>query len=287
MNRKSMASMAVVVCLGIALMVPFDTLAQSMRTLEIRDGVVRIDGKEVPKNSLPESLETKDISLNFAWAGISEPVIEIDGRYYMLDADGLHEAEGNVAVDGARAQFFDALGSVEEGTWYSSGMADPATRRQMEALQGQAREMNEISKQLERRRAKDTDQLADEIRKQAEMSAAMAAELPRLNVATYWEAVRQNDEGLYKQLVDEWNLESEIQALSAEVRSKEKGQVRDELVAQLRARLGQAFELKQDNRRREVDQLESELETLQTRLKERESLRDKIIDRRLRELIGK
>ena len=107
-----------------------------------------------------------------------------------------------------------------------------------------------------------------------------------MNVTTYWDAVRESDESLYQQLVQEWKLESTIQALAARVRAANESSQREKLVAELRDLLSSAFELKQENRRREIDQLEAELNTLQERLKERESLRARIIERRLRELIG-
>ena len=280
-----MASVAVIVVLAIAMSTPQTGWGQNMRTLEVRDGVVRLDGKELSPESLPESLRDTDVDLVFSWMGTDEPVIEIGEHFYTIDAEGLREVDARV-YPSARQRYFEALGSVGEGTWYSTGTDDAATRRQMEALYVQAQEMAELSKQLERKRMEDADRLAQEIRKQAEMTERMAVEIPRMNVTTYWDAVRKSDETLYDQLVEEWNLESNIQALAAKARSLPQGSEREGLVAELKSLLGEAFELKQENRRREIDQLEDELKTLQHRLQERESLRSKIIERRLSQLIG-
>jgi hypothetical protein len=285
MSRKSLVSLTLTAALGLAVATPRLGSAQDMRTLEIRDGVVRIDGEEVQKGQLPESLQTTDVDIIFSWTGTDEPVIEIGERFYTIDSDGIREVDARV-YPAARERFFDALGSVGEGTWYSTGSDDPATRRQMEALYVQAQEMAELSKQLERKRMEDSDRLASEMRKQAEIAERMAVEIPRMNVTTYWDAVRESDESLYNRLVEEWNLESRIQGLASRVRAASQGSEREELVAELRELLSEAFELKQENRRSEIEQLEEELKTLQARLQERESLRARIIERRLRELIG-
>jgi hypothetical protein len=286
MSRKSKASFAVIVVLAVAIVTPHTGWGQEMRTLEVSDGVVRLDGKELAPESLPESLRDTEVDLVFSWTGSSEPVIEIEDRLYIIDAEGLREVDAHV-YQSARQRYFEALGSVGEGMWYSTGVDDPATQRQMQALYVQAREMTELSKQLEHKRMEDADRLAQEMRKQAEMAQRMAVEIPRMNVTTYWDAVRESDESLYDQLVEEWNLESRIQALAAKARSLSQGSERERMVHELRSLLGAAFELKQENRRREIDQLEDELKTLQHRLQERESLRAKIIERRLNELIGR
>lgn len=277
--------LALVAALGLAWASARPGSAQDMRTLEMRDGIVRVDGKEVQRDQLPESLRDSDLNLVFSWTGTDAPVVEIGERFYAVDTDGIREVDAS-QYPSARQRYFEALGSIGEGTWYSTGADDAATRKQVEALYEQAQEMTELSEQLSRRRVEDSEKLADEIRKQAEMAERMAVEIPRMNVTTYWDAVRESDESLYQQLVQEWKLESTIQALAARVRAANESSQREKLVAELRDLLGSAFELKQENRRREIDQLEAELNTLQERLKERESLRARIIERRLRELIG-
>ena len=93
MNRKAMASMALIAVLGVAMTCPIAGNAQDMRTLEIRDGVVRIDGEVVAKSRLPDTLEPVDVDLYFSWTGYGEPVIEIDGRYYAVQTDGIREVD--------------------------------------------------------------------------------------------------------------------------------------------------------------------------------------------------
>lgn len=285
MNRNSVASLVLIAALALTMVTPQTGSGQDMRTLEVQDGVVRLDGKEIPRERLPQSLRDTDVQLVFSWTGANDPVVEIDERFYTIDADGIREVDARV-YPSARQQYFEALGSVGTGTWYSTGADDAATRRQVEALYVQAREMAELSEQLKRKRMEDSEKLAREIRKQAEVAERMAVEIPRMNVTTYWDAVKESDESLYGQLVEEWHFESRIQALASRARALPRGSERDELVSELRSLLGEAFELKQQNRRREIAQLESELKALQHRLQERESLRDKIIDRRLRQLVG-
>jgi alcohol dehydrogenase class IV len=53
----------------------------------------------------------------------------------------------------------------------------------------------------------------------------------------------------------------------------------------LRATLNRIFDLKQENRRREIDQLQRQIAELQNSLKQRERMREEMIDRRLQQLV--
>jgi hypothetical protein len=101
----------------------------------------------------------------------------------------------------------------------------------------------------------------------------------------YFLEVQREDNALYNRLVTEFDLEAETLTRAQKIRSMPAGADRDAQITELRQLLVRIFELKQENRRMEVEQLEKQLTELQRRFEEREDLKSQIIDQRLRELI--
>jgi hypothetical protein len=101
----------------------------------------------------------------------------------------------------------------------------------------------------------------------------------------YFQDVQREDDALYRRLVNEFDLENETLQRAQRIRGMSPGSERDREIEELRKRLELIFELKQENRRMEIEQLEEQLGELQRRLAEREELKKRIIDQRLRELI--
>ncbi|HET6566559.1 MAG TPA: hypothetical protein VFG50_01260 [Rhodothermales bacterium] len=184
-----------------------------------------------------------------------------------------------------------------------------------EVLQEQARELQNLSMRLEEARLSegvptfglhsvtlgegtglqypgpDLDELRfitlpEILRMQAARAAQAARQLPKIEVRSYLHDVRASDAALYDRLVQEQQLEQESLALAARVRSLGRGPERTQREAELRARLEQIFRLKQENRRREIEELEGQLDDLQQRLDQREQLHGQIVEKRLRELVG-
>jgi hypothetical protein len=54
----------------------------------------------------------------------------------------------------------------------------------------------------------------------------------------------------------------------------------------LRSLLNNIFDLKQENRRQEIERLQREIQKLQRGLQKREQMRDQMIDHRLNQLVG-
>lgn len=102
----------------------------------------------------------------------------------------------------------------------------------------------------------------------------------------YLQGLSERDRALYEQLMREHEMEAEAFRLAAAIRQAPDGETRERLTRQLRDRLVASFELKQENRREEIRQVEALLETLRLRLREREAMRDQIIQHRMRELTG-
>jgi len=98
--------------------------------------------------------------------------------------------------------------------------------------------------------------------------------------------VRHYNQNLYTLLVREWRMDREAEALALEIRRFPNGEVRTNRIAELRQKINEIFDLKQQNRRREIRQIEKELAALHERLRKRETFRDRLIKERLADLIG-
>lgn len=244
--------------------------AQNVRTLTIRDGKVLIDDQEVPKKDLPASLDLQNIEATHTIVGNLELLIQLGEVFYVFDEQGLREASDVYVVDGRR-----------------SGRAPlSAMRAQAQVLQQSTEELDELSREFDQ----PEQQKANQALKKASFQVAQAAEVvesfPQLEVQSYFNDVWRSDQSLYALLVREWRLERDAIAIAREIRSLPDGGLREARIEQLRVKLGEMFELKQQNRRREIGQLEQQLKALNERLQERQQLRDQIIDQYLNQLIG-
>ena len=100
----------------------------------------------------------------------------------------------------------------------------------------------------------------------------------------YMQGLSERDRALYERLVREREMESEAYRLAQQLRMNPNNA--PALRSQLREKLRAMFELKQENRREEIRQVEDVLQALRQRLQEREAMRDDIIQHRMRELTG-
>lgn len=102
----------------------------------------------------------------------------------------------------------------------------------------------------------------------------------------YLETLSERDRALYERLMHEREMEEEALRLAYAARRATEPAERLRLREQLQAHLGEIFELKQNNRREEIQQVESMLEVMNRQMAERESMRDEIIRRHVRDLLG-
>lgn len=102
----------------------------------------------------------------------------------------------------------------------------------------------------------------------------------------YMESLSERDRALYEQIVRERDMENEALRLAQQYHRTEREGERQALRALLRDKLGAMFDLKQENRREEVRQMEEALDALRSRISERVEMRDRIVEYRLTELIG-
>lgn len=298
--------------------------AQHVRTLAIHDEQVLVDGRPIPAHELPPSLDVRGVQASYSFSGDVRPVIELQGVLYTLDGERLIElAPAGRAADDV-AVFFrsplpaapamagsarpDELHRADAATSvFTMKVTDGATltgvrgvrvnapevvfmQQHAQQLEEQADVMvrlrDRLSDHVEVRFVRDLDASAEQLRKQAEEASLMAARMPLLEVRSYLNEVEQHNHDLFERLVEERDMETETVRLAREIHALPEGRQRAERVEQLRRQLREIFELKQENRRREIARLESQLVGLRDRLQERERLRDDIIEHRLQQLLG-
>jgi len=111
-----------------------------------------------------------------------------------------------------------------------------------------------------------------------------AAESPQRQ---YLSDVQKANRQLYERLVRERTMEKEAQDLARVIRMlPENSEDRRAKVDSLRGLLNEIFDLKQENRRREIERLQRQIQEIQQSLQERRQMRDRMIDRRLNHLLG-
>lgn len=283
------------IALGLLLLAAGPAAAQERHTLVIRDGQVWINDQRVPPADLPPSLVLDGVEAQFSFVGDAVPLIDVDGTLYTLEDGRLQEVSGvGMANAYSTVRFRD--GRLQMGGLSVLQPQSEAFARQAEALRLQAQGLGSDA-DLMRKRAEQLllkqQALGEQYRQQLEsmqMQALTVSEaaqmLPRLQVHTYFDEVQQQNRALYQSLMNELSMEAESHRLAAEIQQLEEGAERQQRIEALLDRLNAMFEIKQANRRREIEQLEAELHALQKRLSEREAHREQIIRQRLKDLIG-
>lgn len=112
-----------------------------------------------------------------------------------------------------------------------------------------------------------------------------ASSRPDVSHRQYLDAIQRSSHELYERLLRERQMEQNARNLAHAIRLQPKGQERQARIDTLRAMLEEIFELKQENRRREIDRLQQQIQELQGNLRKREQMRDRMIDQHLRRLI--
>jgi hypothetical protein len=103
----------------------------------------------------------------------------------------------------------------------------------------------------------------------------------------YLDEMQKANRQLYERLVRERTMEQQAQDLARVIRMLPAGSdERRAKVDTLRALLNDIFELKQENRRREIERLQREIQEVQRSLQKRSQMRDRMIEHRLDQLLG-
>lgn len=102
----------------------------------------------------------------------------------------------------------------------------------------------------------------------------------------YMNSLSETDRALYERLMREREMETEALRLAQRYQQAATDAERSTIQQQLREKLGAMFDLKQENRREEVRQMEVALETLRERMNERRAMREEIVEHRMKELLA-
>ena len=97
--------------------------------------------------------------------------------------------------------------------------------------------------------------------------------------------IKRRHPALYEQHLKQRRLEREADDI-AQAAKRASGEERDKLVASLRQKLEDAFEVKQGLMKSDVEQMETELKDLKAMIEKRQQNREGIIKRRVGEIIG-
>ena len=283
-TRTAMVSL----CLALMLCAGVPVGAQTVQTLIIQDGILSINGQEVPPEDLPSTLDVRGFNATYSFYGDARPLIELNGALYVLDGQRLRTIAELRNENGLFYLFNNAVPEAPLLGRYKEVQDNPPlaavlAQKQAQALQESSYELEQLSTQVDQLQA---NQAIETARARVAQATQVMQALPKLHVQSYLSDVQQYDQNLYALLVREWRMEREADALALEIRRLPDGAQRNDRIAQLRQRLDEIFELKQQNRRREIQQLEQELGALNQRLQKREQLRDQLINQRLSDLIG-
>lgn len=252
MNRLIVLALAAVLA-GLTFAPPVATAQPQTRTLTIHNDTVYVNGTALDKDQLPESLDISGLEAKYQFIGIRKPVVDINGTLYAV-TDRLEP----VSEDEIRRQNDASVILQRPQPAANSGFATASSRSAASASNT------------------------------ASESAAQGAASSNMEEAhkQYLSEIQRRHQELYRNLVRERRMESESREIARTIRLLPDGPERNAQIDTLRATLNRIFELKQENRRREIEQLQRQIDELERRLEQREEMREEMIERRMNELLG-
>lgn len=267
-----------------------DASAQVHR-IEVGEGRVLIDGKALSSSALPASFDADAVRASFLLESTARVYLRSDGFLYEVSAEGIREVgrtDQMIALGGPPASEGGIPVRRVSDDPSADNRADISMIEQAEVLRERARELQRLSFELQESRMQ-SNQLFDmieSIHRSAAETERVARSLPHIQAQRYMHEMRERNTELYERLVHEQSLDRETLELSSRIRELNDGSQRTDLVNRLRALLVESLQMKQDNRRQEIGELEERLSSLQRRHERRERHFDHIVNRRLNELIG-
>ncbi len=234
-------------------------VAQAYR-IELRDGRIWLNGRLISPQELPPGFTVNPhLQARLVVEGEEEPIIDLAGYRFRI-----------------RDHRLELL--PKETIWLSPGL--------MALLQQSGEQLRRLEKQLrrvqDRPEMREMEQYMRELERQLsqiqEQFARSAEEV--MDKAGVWGA------RLYGERLAEQHLEIKSRQLAARIRKVQDEAERVRLRRKLRNLLEDLFELKQENRRREIRLVRDRLRELEEQLQAREKHRKAIIEQRMRELLG-
>jgi len=271
-------------------------LVQAAQKVTIENGTVYVNGKRVTENNLPAGLRELDSDVNMTFWTSSNALLEINGTPFVFEngsfraADPSEKSNRNVMMvfnsqdNGAHVRLYEA---PEVVSGYVVRPQDPGSevmKSYVAQLRERAEEFNKLTFEL-KEVAPESSALARQMVVEAENTARLASAFPRVEYEAYLGSMQNQNRRLYEELVRERDMEMRTHQLAQAIQAAETDDARRAHEKELRSVLTEIFELKQANRRKEIQQLENQLEELQSRLEQRESLKEDIIESRLNDLL--
>ncbi len=272
---------------------------QNNYTLTLEPGRILLNGKEIPADELPASLDLSGINTSFNLTGDS--VLDINGHVYQLRGEQFIEIDSamsnanNVMVyvngTGGNGQSFHIVNRQAPSAVFFGKTDTPhevVMKNYFVKMNEQAVEFEKIRNRMgsEMQSEAQDRQFALELRIEAENAYRIASAFPSLEYEGYLMGIREKDTRLYQGLVREQQMEMNTHGLASKARASATPAEREKFVNELRTQLKDIFELKQNNREDEITQLSQRLQELTALMSKRADLQERIIEKRLKELLG-
>ena len=266
-------------------------LAQESRTVEISGGRVSINGTYLDDDAVPRALREFDGQVSFTFSGEEDPVLGFGETLYRIESDRIVELPASSLKMGGFLHAPVGPNRIHvtmpafDSTLFAVHLPEMHVFRSelLDSMRLVAESLVVVDADMMRRNAERMRELADEIRLSVPPPGG------RIHIArapSLWDDFGDDlDFGeiqpLRRHLLREQELDAESHRIARELRNATSDQLRAELEADLRSHLEEVFELRQENRRAEIKELEGRLEELRDRLERREELRERIIEERL------
>ncbi len=251
-------------------------------------GELRVNGEPIAAESLPEELDLGEAEFSLQSSGNLPMRVEINGARFDIWQDRVSKADQagpvhfklSIGPDGTYT-------SIESGAPDVHGLAEMLSQQVTGALSGPEMEMWNSVNHNPHIVAERMSELQDGSAVFSQGMNSMWQDARRmLEVSSYLANVQSASSELFELLRHEWREEVQAVEMAARIRMLEDGEERDEAIEELREKLEEVFLMKQENRRMEIQHLETELERMENRLMERSQAKDRLIDARLDELLG-
>lgn len=220
--------------------------AQQTRTLTIRDSAVYVDGRQLSANQVPGDLDLAGITARYQFVGIQRPVIELNGRLFAVN-DGLQPVSEEDVNAEKSSVILQEIEARPSAVGSSGSRRGPRVRSAGSPSQNRTRAAQE----------------------------------------QYLSEVEKANRELYERLVHERRMERQARDFARIIRmlpeDSDERRVKED---SLRALLNDIFDLKQENRRREIERLQREIQKLQRSFQKRRQMRGDMIDHRFNQLLG-
>ncbi len=250
------------------LLAPALAAQPSSWTLRFADGELSVNGQVVSLKNLPSGLDARQEFL-FSWTGDEAQVVQLGNVFYRVQRADVRQISPQELVD-----YGTPVVSLGE-----SKLRNPNPSYANRQLVTQ---LNELAADIDG--ASQMEQAA--LKAGAVQAAQTAAVLPHLELQSYWYGVQQEDPKLYAGYIEEQQIFARTQQLAEAILLLPQSERRTGLENELHGLLSQFFDLKQENRKREIVLLENRLEELQRLLDQRYRKRDQMIEARFKELVG-